>query len=51
MDEKNNDLILRGMYFASVPGYFWIELHIDKLLATQGHQDKELLLSFSSRLD
>ncbi|CDW82528.1 UNKNOWN [Stylonychia lemnae] len=51
MDQINNTMIMRGMYFASVPGYFWIELHINKDIARYHNHDRDLLLSFSSRLD
>lgn len=28
----NEDLVSRGLFWNAVPGYFWLELHIDRLV-------------------
>jgi hypothetical protein len=35
--ELNNGMMHRGLFWNVVPGYFWAELHIDRLLLKQSN--------------
>lgn len=45
----NTSIIQRGLYWNIVPGYFWLELHIDKMVLKHNSlHDK--LISFETKL-
>lgn len=46
----NQSLVQRGLFWNVVPGYFWLELHIDKLIIHE-NSGRELLGRFNSKLD
>ncbi|CDW74980.1 UNKNOWN [Stylonychia lemnae] len=47
--ELNNGMMNRGLFWNVVPGYFWAELHVDRLILKQSSQ-KDPLLNFTMRL-
>eukprot|EP00347_Sterkiella_histriomuscorum_P020589 403337232 len=46
----NQQMVQRGLFWNAVPGYFWLELHVDRLVLKQ-NSHRELLIKFHNKVD